>query len=301
MTRSFERFARRESILKYNFKMFNPETIDTEHSSFSFCLPAKNYSSKLSQVLYVASVFCNFTFQQMPCLQVFSSFTFCSTCLMLKFLVWRHSQVLLHTITKHCIHSPASTGVFLENRTNCWVNTSLCCSAHLCTQAGIGPTEINRHQFPSSFGNHTSAMPGMVIKICSCFFLDRNWFWNSLGPATQNKCTFTCSWAQPSFVDAALAAPLGCSRQSEVEHELQLEFHIKTFLCFHLTSLLVTTHCSTAAYYRNVQLCVIPRNFPWAVYICKIRWHELLHRIWPFHKGHVQGLLLVGHRHPWDL
>lgn len=73
MTRSFERIARRESILKQNFKMFNPETIDTEHLSFSFCLPAKNCSSKLSQVLYVASVFWNFTFQQMPCLQEFRS------------------------------------------------------------------------------------------------------------------------------------------------------------------------------------------------------------------------------------
>lgn len=50
MTRSFERIARRESILKQKFKMFNPETIYTEHLNFPFCLLAKNYSPKLSQV-----------------------------------------------------------------------------------------------------------------------------------------------------------------------------------------------------------------------------------------------------------
>lgn len=50
MTRSFERIARRESILKQKFKMFNPETIYTEHLNFHFCLLAKNYSPKLSQV-----------------------------------------------------------------------------------------------------------------------------------------------------------------------------------------------------------------------------------------------------------
>lgn len=50
MTRSFERIARRESILKEKFKMFSPKTIYTEHLNFPFCLPAKNNSPKLSQV-----------------------------------------------------------------------------------------------------------------------------------------------------------------------------------------------------------------------------------------------------------
>lgn len=119
-------------------------------------------------------------------LEVFSSSTVCSsTCLMLKFLVWMRSQVLLHSISKHCIHSPAGTGGFLENSTDCWANISMCCSAHLCTQAGIGPTEINKRPVPSSFGNHTFAMPVMVIKICSCFFLGRNWFLSSLDSATK--------------------------------------------------------------------------------------------------------------------
>lgn len=143
MTRSFERIARRESILKQKYKMFNPETIYTEHLNFPFCLPAKNYSPKLSQVymwLQFPGTLLFSKYHTCKSLEVLFSPIFCSHMwLMLEFPVWKHSQVLLH-ITKDHLHNPARSSCFLAISTSCWVNISIHCSAGRCThKVGLSP------------------------------------------------------------------------------------------------------------------------------------------------------------------
>lgn len=173
MTRSFERIARRESILKQKFKMFNPKTIYTEHLHFPFCLPAKNYPPKLSQVymwLRFSGTLLFSKYHTWKSLEVFSSLTFCSHAwLMLELPVWKRSQVLLHNITKHRTHSPVSTSCFLEISTSCWVNISRRCSTHAHTQSGIVPTEINTDQSQVLLEippMHTSAIQVAAIQVC---------------------------------------------------------------------------------------------------------------------------------------
>lgn len=157
-----------------------------------------------------------------------SSSTFCSsTCLMLKFLVWKRSQVLLHKIAKHCIQSPAGTGGFLENSTNCWANISLCCSAHLCTQAGIGPTEINTEQSQAVLEITPLQCQQWWLKSAAVFLLGRNWFLSSLGPATKTSAFLHA--AEHNHVLWVQQQQLPCG--SEAEHKLQVEFHTETFLC----------------------------------------------------------------------
>jgi len=147
MTRSFERIARRESILKQKFKMFNPETIYREHLHFPFCLPAKNYSPKLSQVkarLLFSGTLLLSVYRAWRSSKVLSGPTPCSYMWpKLKFLLWKHLWVLLHQ-TPHL----TATSCFLALSESCWVNTSTYCFTRWdCScQNKYGP-------IPSAFGN----------------------------------------------------------------------------------------------------------------------------------------------------
>lgn len=169
MTRSFERIARRESILKQKFKMFNPETIYTEHLNFPFCLLAKNYSPKLSQVymwLQFSRTLLFSKYHTWQSLEVFSSPTFCShSWLILEFLVRKRSRVLLHNITKHRIHSPASTSCFLEISSSCWVNLSVHCSTRARAQGAIVPLK------------EIQTNPKYLWKSHRCTHLQFRWWW----------------------------------------------------------------------------------------------------------------------------
>lgn len=165
-------------------------------------------------------------------LEVFSSSTFCSsTCLMLKFLVWKCSQVLLY-----CIHSPAGTGGFLENSTDCWANISMCCSAHLCTQAGIGPTEINRDQSQAVLEITPLQCQWWWLKSAAVFFLGRNWFLSSLGPATKTSAFLHVAehshvlWVQHQQLPCAVAVGVRPSTSHRLRTNCRWNFIQRHFL-----------------------------------------------------------------------
>lgn len=248
---------------------------NTEHLSFSFCLPAKNYSSKLSQVLYVASVFWNFTFQPMPCLQEFRSvfqFHFLFSCVsnaevpgvkMFSSASAQHCQTLHPQSSKHRWF-PGEQYQLLSKQQH----VLLCTPVHTSWD---WPHWNKQRPVPSSFGNHTSAVPVTVIKICSWFFLGRNWFLNTLAPVTKTNALLHAAkhsqglWVQHQQLPCAAALAVGLSTSYRLSTNCSWNF-IERHFCAHLLPSHLSWSLPTAQN-RNVQVCVIPRNFPWDVYI----------------------------------